>query len=240
MNQPQQPSAHDNASSQSQSQSQGGSPLLDQAKNLLNQGNASELLGRLPQSLKGAGNKAVSGFNKLSTTQKVVGGAAIALGVGLLLTSGSKGKSKSGDKQADALHELLLFVNDRVEGYKKAQDESQDPQLQGYYKQLVSQSQRFANELNDYLRQQYGERESNTTAKGKIYRRFMEASAAVTGHSEKTILATNIHGEMWALKAYKEALSDRSLTGALRQEVERQHTQSQKTYDELKRLAEKQ
>jgi hypothetical protein len=45
---------------------------------------------------------------------------------------------------------------------------------------------------------------------------------------------------MWALKAYKEALSDRTLTGALRQEVERQHSQSQKTYDELKRKAENQ
>jgi uncharacterized protein (TIGR02284 family) len=211
--------------------------LLDQAKQLLNKGNVSDLVNQLPNSVKDLGTKATSSYNKLSTTQKVVGGAAIALGVGLLLTNRKKG---TGDKKADALQELLLFVNDRIEGYKKAVEESEDPQLKGYYKQLVSQSQRFATTLNENLRKQGGEREEGTTVKGKIYRRFMEASSALTGHSEKTILATNIHGEMWALKAYKEALSDRTLTGPLRAEVERQHTQSQKTYDELKRLAEKQ
>lgn len=218
-------------------QSQGAGQLLDQAKNWLNQGSVSDLLGQLPNSVKDLGTKATTGYNKLSTTQKVVGGAALALGVGYLLT---KGKSNGKDKKADTLHELLLFVNDRIEGYKKAVEESQDTELIGYYKQLVSQSQRFANELNNHLRQRGGDREEGTTVKGKIYRRFMEASAAVTGHSEKTILATNIHGEMWALKAYEEALSDRTLTGTLRQEVERQHTQSQETYDKLKRLAEKQ
>lgn len=218
-------------------QSQGAGQLLDQAKQLLNKGNVGELVNQLPNSVKDLGTKATKSYKKLSTTQKVVGGAAIALGVGLLLTNRKKG---TGDKKADTLHELLLFVNDRIEGYKKAAEESQDSELQGYYKQLVSQSQRFANELNDHLRKQGGEREESTTVKGKIYRRFMEASSAVTGHSEKTILTTNIHGEMWALKAYKEALSDRTLTGAMRQEVERQHTQSQQTYDKLKRLAEKQ
>jgi uncharacterized protein (TIGR02284 family) len=228
-----QQSSPNNASSQSQ----GAGQLLDQAKELLNKGSVGDLVNQLPNSVKDLGTKATTSYNKLSTTQKVVGGAAIALGVGLLLTNRKKG---TGDKKTDTLHELLLFVNDRVEGYKKAAEESEDPQLQGYYKQLVSQSQRFANELNNHLRLQGGEREEGTTVKGKIYRRFMEASAAVTGHSEKTILATNIHGEMWALKAYKEALSDRTLTGALRQEVERQHSQSQKTYDELKRKAENQ
>ncbi|SMB98277.1 hypothetical protein SAMN00120144_1034 [Hymenobacter roseosalivarius DSM 11622] len=231
MNQPQQSSPQNSKSKQSE----GSGQLLDQAKNWLNEGSVPDLLGQLPESVKKIGTKATTGYNKLSTTQKVVGGAAIALGVGYLLTKG-----KSTDKKADTLQELLLFVNDRIEGYKKAVDESQDTELTSYYKQLVSQSQRFAGELNDHLRQQGGEREEGTTIKGKIYRRFMEATAAVTGHSEKTILATNIHGEMWALKAYKEALSDRTLTGALRQEVERQHTQSQQTYDKLKRLVEKQ
>lgn len=232
MNQSQQ-SSPNNASTQSQ----GSGQLLDQAKQLLNKGSVSDLLNQLPPSVKDLGTKASTGYKKLSTTQKVVGGAALALGVGYLLTNRKKG---TGDKKADTLHELLLFVNDRIEGYKKAVEESEDPQLQGYYKQLVSQSQRFATTLNENLRQQGGEREEGTTVKGKVYRRFMEAASAVTGHSEKTILATNIHGEMWALKAYKEALSDRTLTGLLRQEVERQHTLSQKTYDELKRLAEKQ
>lgn len=223
----------------STAQNQGAAPLLDQAKQLLNKGGASNLLGQLPNSVKDLGSKATSSFNKLSTTQKIVGGAAIAVGVGYLLTN-RKSQSKGKDAQSDTLQELLLFVNDRIEGYKKALDESQDTELSGYYKQLVSQSQRFANELNAHLRLQGGGREANTTFKGKIYRRFMEAAAAVTGHSEKTILATNIHGEQWALKAYEEALNDHTLTGQLRQEVERQFEQSKRTHKELQRLLEKQ
>lgn len=81
------------------------------------------------------------------------------------------------------------------------------------------------------------ERETGTTLKGKLYRRLMEDTAAVTGHDEKAILATNIHGEQWAIAAYEEALGDDTLRGGLpRQDIARQHTQSQHTYEELKRL----
>ena len=152
--------------------------------------------------------------------------------MGYLTRSGKKSKNT----QADTLHELLLFVNDRVEGYKKATTESKDGQLRGYYQQLVSQSQQFADELNGHLSRLGDERETGTTLKGKLYRRLMEATAAVTGHDEKAILATNIHGEQWALAAYEDALSDDDLRGPLRQVIARQRAQSKQTYQELKRL----
>lgn len=106
--------------------------------------------------------------------------------------------------------------------------------MRSYYRQLVSQ--RFASELNRYLREQGGERQTSTTLKGKVYHRFMAAASTFTGHDERAILASNVHGEQWALKAYKDALDDHTLTGALRQEVERQHEQSQNTDERLKKL----
>ncbi|GAA4393164.1 PA2169 family four-helix-bundle protein [Hymenobacter koreensis] len=234
MTQPQQPTGSNYSSTSStQSTSAGGGSVLDQASQWLGQGRVSDLLNQLPQSFKDTGNQALTSFNKLSTTQKVVGGALIALGVGYLATSG---KSRKNGSQAATLHELLLFVNDRIEGYQRAVDESQDPQLRGYYKQLVSQSQRFANELNQYLRQQGGHRETGTTLKGKLYRGWMETKAALTGYSEQAILGSNVYGEEWALKAYEDALNDHTLTGHLRQVVEQQYAQSQKTYYELKKL----
>jgi uncharacterized protein (TIGR02284 family) len=173
---------------------------------------------------------------KTGTTRKLVGGALLALGVAYLAT---RQKSKP-SPEAATLDELLYFVNDRIEGYKRAVAESHDAELRGYYKQLVSQSQQFATDLNTYLTQEGGERETSTTLKGKLYRTWMDAQAAVTGRDEKTILGANIFGEVWALKAYKEALADQTLTGAMRQAVERQYALSQKTYDRLKTLAEKQ
>lgn len=183
-----------------------------------------------------------SSLSQLSTTQKVVGGALLALGVGALVRTGQNTKTRraSSDKQVDTLHELLYFVNDRVEGYQRAVTESNDTELTGYYKQLVSQSQRFANELNDFLRQEGGGRETRTTIKGKLYRGWMDAKAAITGHDEKAILGSNIYGEEWALKAYEQAIADDTLSGAIRVAVERQYAQSQKTYDRLQQLQAKQ
>lgn len=213
-------------------------PLLDQAKQVFSQSGLTDLLDKLPESVKESASQATARFNKLSTTQKVIGGALLVLLV-RRLTRGDKRHKKGRKHQAEAstLHELLHFVNDRVEGYKKAVEESQDPQRRGYYQQLVSQSQRFASELNDQLRRLGGGQETRTTLKGKLHRRFMAAAAVFTGHDEETVLASNIHGEQWATKAYEEALNDHALVGPARQLVERQYAQSQKTYQELKRMA---
>jgi uncharacterized protein (TIGR02284 family) len=172
---------------------------------------------------------------KPGTTRKLVGGALLALGIAYLATRAKKAKPSP---EAATLDELLYFVNDRIAGYERAVAESHDAELRGYYKQLVSQSQQFSTDLNTYLTQEGGERETSTTLKGKLYRAWMDAQAAVTGRSEKTILGANIFGEEWALKAYAETLADQTLTGAVRKAVERQFALSQKTYERLKKLAE--
>ncbi|MDF7815434.1 PA2169 family four-helix-bundle protein [Hymenobacter sp. YC55] len=216
-------------------------PLVDQAKEMLSEKSLDGLVEQLPQSVKDAGTKAAASFSKLTTTQKVLGGVLLVAGV-RYLTSGKKrqGKKtqsqklhdKKAKKEVKTLHELLLFVNDRVEGYKKAAAESQDAQRQGYYRQLVGQSERFAQELNGHLSRLGGERETGTTLKGKLYRRLMEATAIVTGQDEQAILAANIHGEKWAIAAYKDALDDHTLS-ASHQAVVRQYAQAQKTLQEL-------
>lgn len=244
MKQPQQPTTPDNGlpkapATDHSTVADGAAKILDQAKEWVNKDSITDVISqvKVPQSVKDAGTGALAKVKGLSTTQKVVGGALLAAGVGYLATRNRKTK-KTADK-ASTLHELLLFVNDRVEGYQHAADESQDTERKGYYKQLVSQSQQFANKLNTQLRQQDGSREEGTTLKGKLYRTWMDAKAAVTGFDEKAILTSNIYGEEWALKAYEDALNDQTLTGSLRTEVERQYAQSQKTYKDLKKLAAK-
>ncbi|MBJ6110574.1 PA2169 family four-helix-bundle protein [Hymenobacter sp. BT523] len=206
--------------------------LLTKAQQWLKDSNAKELLNKVPASLKNVGNTATTGFNKLSTTQKVVGGALLVAGATYLARRGSSAKRA----QAATINELLYFVNDRIEGYRRAADESQDTQHRSYYLQLVSQSQQFANQLNAYLDQEGAGRQNSTTLKGKLYRAFMDAKAAVTGRDESSIIGSNIYGEEWALKAYEEALNDGTLTGPMRRAVEHQYAQSKKTYGELKRM----
>lgn len=137
---------------------------------------------------------------------------------------------------AEALNELALFINDRVEGYKTAAHETKDPENQAYYQKVVAQSQQFVQELNGFARAAGGAAEASTTLKGKFYRGFMDAKALITGHDEKSILNSNIYGEEWAIKAYVEALADPALTGAAREAVERQHQASQETLRKLQQL----
>ncbi|WP_083320728.1 ferritin-like domain-containing protein [Hymenobacter glacialis] len=214
--------------SPSTTSSESANNLLGQAQQWLKQGNVSELLCKVPSSLKNAGNSTVNGFKKLSTTQKVVGGALLALGAGYLTA-----RNRKANGSAATLNELLYFVNDRIEGYQHAADETQDTQMRSYYKQLVGQSQQFANQLNAYLGQQGRRRQDSTTFKGKFYRAWMDAKAVVTGFDEQAILGSNIYGEEWALKAYEEALDDKTLSGPLRRTVEHQYRISQRTYKEL-------
>ena len=196
-----------------------------------------DLLGHVPDTLKEAGDKTVSAYQELSTTQKIVGGALLAAGLVYLIAPKKKGRKK---RAVAALDELLLFVNDRIEGYKRAVAESKDGQLRAYYQQLVSQSQQFASNLNGYLTRQGGERETGTTLKGKLYRKFMDAQAVVTGRDEKSILAANVYGERWAIKAYKKALRRKAIKGEAREAIKRQYSQSKQTYKRLKELTAKQ
>lgn len=218
-------------------------PLLGKLKRQFDNSPLADLLAQLPTPIKKAGSRVAARYQQLSTTQKVVGGVLLLLAVRRLTRSskgrrkGAKGPKKAHQAEAGTLHELLHFVNDRVAGYQKAVEESQDPARRGYYQHLVSQSQQFAQALNEHLRRLGGGHEANTTLKGKLYRRFMATAAIFTGHDEQTVLASNVHGEQWAIAAYKAALDDQTLHGPIRQEVERQYRQSQQTYQELKNLA---
>lgn len=137
---------------------------------------------------------------------------------------------------ADTLNELTLFINDRIKGYQTAADETKDAANKQYYQELVRQSQEFAQALNGFAQQAGGEAEKDTTIKGKMYRAFMDAKAAVTGHSEASILGSNVYGEEWAIKAYEDALASGHLSGAAQVAVERQLKTSRETHRKLQQL----
>ena len=234
------PHAPENSNTDTTTANQPAPGLLHVARELLVGTSVAGLIGRVPSSLRRAG----SSIGRLSTTEKVVGGALVAVGVSYLV-SRSKSRPAAGsgsasrNAAADTLNELLYFVNDRIAGYERAVTESQDAALRGYYKQLVSQSQQFSTVLNTALTRQGGERQTATTLKGKLYRGLMSALATVTGHDEQALLAANIHGEAWAIKAYEAALDDHTLAGDVRQAVERQLAASHQTQQKLEQLVKK-
>jgi uncharacterized protein (TIGR02284 family) len=230
--------ANDSADSSTSSSTGDTNTLLSQAQGWLRDSGLQNTVTELPEPLQRLASRAAKGWRQLSTPQKILSGAVLATGWFLLSRGNKAGVSRDRTRSAQAatLHELLLFVNDRIEGYQRAASESKDTALRGYYHQLAGQSQQFANKLNTYLRDKDSTTESGTTLKGKLYRAWMETKAALTGYDEKAILGSNVYGEEWAIKAYEDALNDKNIIGALRKEIQRQYAQSKHTYYRLLRM----
>ena len=214
----------------------GPAALVSQAQQWLKSARMPTALTQVPAPFQHLATQTGNGWRTLSTTQKIVGGTLLAVGGWFLLRPGKASRRRTASNPASTLHELLLFVNDRIEGYRRAASESQDADLRNYYEELAQQSKEFSQHLNGYLRVQDSAEETGTTLKGKLYRGWMEAKAAVTGYSETAVLGSNVYGEEWALKAYQEALQDRRVAGSLRREVQRQYDKSQQTYRKLQQL----
>lgn len=111
-------------------------------------------------------------------------------------------------KVVEVLRELNEFVHDGLEGYERAAKESTDDARIDMYQHLSQQRLAFANELNQIIQRHGGSPERDTTNKGKLYRQWMDFKAALTGRDEAAILSSNIYGEEWAQKAYRDALDE--------------------------------
>lgn len=137
----------------------------------------------------------------------------------------------------NVLQELNQFVNDRIEGYKHAAEASKNPAHQSYYKDLVNESNMFSNEINRNISKYGGERQESTTAKGKIFRGWMDVKSALTGSDEESIIEANLTGEEWAQKAYNDALEHRAeLPENIVQMVEKQKQTSLTTCERLRQM----
>ena len=114
--------------------------------------------------------------------------------------------SNENKKIVAVLRELNEFVHDGMEGYERAAQETKDDLRRDIYRKFSQQRLAFANELNMIIQRHGGSPERDTTVKGKLYRQWMDFKAALTGRDEDAILGSNIYGEEWAQKAYRDAL----------------------------------
>ncbi|MCX2739703.1 PA2169 family four-helix-bundle protein [Pontibacter anaerobius] len=141
------------------------------------------------------------------------------------------------ERAIDVLQELNQFVNDRIEGYERAAKNTHDPAHQSYYKDLMNQSRQFSNEINSSISSLGGTTQNNTTAKGKIFRGWMDVKSTVTGNDEEALIKSNITGEEWAQKAYNDALDHRTeLPQNVVQLVEKQKQASMATCERLRQM----
>lgn len=146
---------------------------------------------------------------------------------------------KLNDGTIEILNDLIEINNDRVEGYERAskETESKDADLRSLFDDMASESRRFVNELSQHVRQSGEKPEEGTTARGKIYRAWMDVKAAFTGRDRKSILASCEFGEDAAQRAYESALqSDAELPTEIRQLITEQQATLRRDHDRIKTM----
>ncbi len=142
------------------------------------------------------------------------------------------------EKLANVLNGLIEINNDRVEGYKKAADETDtiDVDLQAVFHKLAADSTKFASELSAEVVKLGDEPAEGTTNSGVFYRIWMDIKAAFSGKDRTAILASCEFGEDAAQEAYEDALeSDAEMSAEIRQLITSQKADLKTAHDMIKK-----
>src|SRR6202020_2078471 len=119
----------------------------------------------------------------------------------------------------EVLNDLLQINNDRIIGYEKAIRETkpEDDDLKILYATMIAESHRNKIALATEVQSMGGDVDNGTTARGKIYRAWMDVKAVFTGHNRHSILANCEAGEDAAQRAYRTALEHEALPAYIRE-----------------------
>jgi uncharacterized protein (TIGR02284 family) len=110
-------------------------------------------------------------------------------------------------KTIETLNMLVEINNDRIDGYLKATEETNDLDLKNLFSSLIQTSQICKNELTSELRK-YGESpEEGTSTLGKAYRIWMDIKLAINSNDRLAILNSCDWGGEIAIETYNIALS---------------------------------
>jgi uncharacterized protein (TIGR02284 family) len=138
----------------------------------------------------------------------------------------------------DILNDLVAINNDRIVGYEKAIDESQeaDEDLKTLFMSMIDESRKIRLELAAEVQALGGEYDRGTTASGKLYRAWMDVKAVFTGHDRHTVLANCERGEDAAQEAYKDALNDHKVPAYIRSLLEEQKQVLRASHNKVRAL----
>jgi uncharacterized protein (TIGR02284 family) len=139
----------------------------------------------------------------------------------------------------DVLNDLIRINYDRIEGYRKAAEESKefDITLHPLFQKMADESRLNVSALTEHVKTLGGDADHGSTTMGKVYRTWMDVKATFTGKDRKAIIDSCEYGEDQAQKAYDEALaSDADIDPETRQLITSQKATLKKSHDEIKAL----
>ena len=139
----------------------------------------------------------------------------------------------------EILNDLIETNYDRIEGYRKAAEESKDfdESLHPLFMSKADESRKHVSALVEKVRAMGGEAERGSTTMGTLYRTWMDVKASFSTNDRHSMFASCEYGEDQALKAYRKALDkDADLDPATKQMLNMQLATIQKSHDEIKAM----
>jgi uncharacterized protein (TIGR02284 family) len=132
------------------------------------------------------------------------------------------------------LNDLIRINNDRIEGYERAVNDTDDTQLKSLFHTMAQESRKFKNELLTEVIKMGGTPEEGTTVSGKVFRAWMDFKAALAGKNRKSIIASCETGEDAALDTYQDVLESGKLPPNFTSMVKQQNSMLYKSHDRIK------
>ncbi len=145
---------------------------------------------------------------------------------------------KNGEIVED-LNDLVKINNDRIQGYEKAVEDTDDTQLDDLFRHYIIQSQGFRSQLADHIVRIDGLAVSDATTSdvsSKIHRAWIDIKSAVTGKDRDTVLSSVEFGENAAIDVYKDAIEKDHLPAYIKEDLMKQMGQLEDALDKIKAI----
>lgn len=110
------------------------------------------------------------------------------------------------EKLLEALNDLVRINYDRVEGYKKAIEQTDDADLKALFQRMADESSTYIDQLNNLLLESGEDVGQGSSVYGRIYRTWMDVKATFSGDDRQSILSSCEYGEDAAQRTYEDVL----------------------------------
>ena len=142
------------------------------------------------------------------------------------------------EKAIRILNGLIQINNDRIEGYQRAMDDTDESDLKLLFNEFSITSRRLNDELVDSVENMDGDPIEGTSTSGKLFRIWMDVKSSLANKDRAAILNSCEFGEDWAVKAYEEVMQNESefLTMDQNEMIRNQFTIIKNDHDTIKEL----
>ncbi|WP_234733315.1 ferritin-like domain-containing protein [Tellurirhabdus bombi] len=143
------------------------------------------------------------------------------------------------DDLVDSLNDLVRINNDRIQGFEKAIEDNEDPQLDDIFRHMVIQSQEFRSQLADHIVRIDGTGVSDATTtdvSSKLHRAWIDIKSALSGKDRDTVLSSVEFGENAAVEAYEEAIEKDPIPAYIKEDLQHQLAQLKESLNRVTSL----